>query len=133
MADRKIKVLMAKPGLDGHFRGIFVVSRVLRDAGMEVIYGGNMSPEAIAETAIQEDVDVIGLSILVDTYMKQVEAVIKALKKREKEDVLLLLGGIIFEEDVSKLKEMGVAEIFGPGGRLEEISEYIRRHVPVSV
>jgi methylmalonyl-CoA mutase C-terminal domain/subunit len=131
MADRKIKVLMAKPGLDGHFRGILVVTRALRDAGMEVIYGGNMSPEEIAETALQEDVDVVGLSILVDTYKRLVEAVIEALKRKGKADVLLLLGGIIFEEDISLLKEMGVAEVFGPGEALDDISDYVRRHAPV--
>ena len=132
MAERKIKVLMAKPGMDGHWRGIIVVAGVLRDAGMEVIYGGNLSPEAIAETAVQEDVDVVGLSILVDTYMKLVKATCEALKKKGRGDVLLLVGGIIFDEDVPALKEMGVAEIFGPGGKVEDIVKYIHQHVTLN-
>ncbi len=131
MAERPIKVLMAKPGMDGHWRGIIVVTMALRDAGMEVIYGGNMSPEQIAETAMQEDVDVVGLSVLVDTYKRLVKDTRDALKLQGKEDVLLLLGGIIFEEDIPALKEMGVAEVFGPGGQMEDIVEYIRRNAPV--
>jgi methylmalonyl-CoA mutase C-terminal domain/subunit len=131
MAEKPIKVLMAKPGMDGHWRGIIVVTMALRDAGMEVIYGGNMSPAQIAETAMQEDVDVVGLSVLVDTYNKLVKDTRDALKLQGKEDVLLLLGGIIFDEDIPALKEMGVAEVFGPGGQMEEIVEYIRRNAPV--
>ena len=129
MVERKIKVLMAKPGMDGHWRGMIVVTRALRDAGMEVIYGGNMSPEEIAETAVQEDVDVVGLSILVDTYMRLVKATSEALKKKGKGDALLLLGGIIFEEDLPAVKKMGVAEVFGPGGRIEDIVGFIHQHV----
>ena len=126
MVKRKIKVLMAKPGMDGHWRGMIVVSRALSDAGMEVIYGGNMSPEAIAETAVQEDVDVVGLSILVDTYMRLVKATSEDLKRKGKGDALLLVGGIIFDEDIPALKEMGVAGIFGPGGKVEDIIKFIR-------
>lgn len=132
MVERKIKVLMAKPGMDGHWRGMIVVSRALSDAGMEVIYGGNMSPEAIAETAVQEDVDVVGLSILVDTYMRLVKATSEALKRKGKGDALLLVGGIIFDEDISALKEMGVAEIFGPGGQVEDIIKFIRQQVSLA-
>jgi len=127
MVERKIKVLMAKPGMDGHWRGMIVVTRALRDAGMEVIYGGNMSPEEIAETAVQEDVDVVGLSILVDTYMRLVKATSEALKRKGKGDALLLVGGIIFEEDLPAIKKMGVAGVFGPGGRIEDIVEFIRQ------
>jgi methylmalonyl-CoA mutase C-terminal domain/subunit len=129
MAESKIKVLMAKPGMDGHWRGMIVVTTALRDAGMEVIYGGNMSPEEIAETAVQEDVDVVGLSILVDTYMRLVKAISEALKRKGKGDVLLVVGGIIFDEDIPALKKMGVAEIFGPGGNVEDIIKFIRQRV----
>ena len=129
MAERRIKVLMVKPGMDGHWRGIIVVTMALRDAGMEVIYGGNMSPAQIAETAMQEDVDVVGMSILVDTYMRLVKDTGEALKAAGKGDVLLLMGGIIFDEDIPALKEMGVSEIFGPGAEVKEIVEYIRRNV----
>ena len=129
MAESKIKVLMAKPGMDGHWRGMIVVTRALRDAGMEVIYGGNMSPEEIAETALQEDVDVVGLSILVDTYMRLVKAISDALKRKGKGDVLLVVGGIIFDEDIPALNEMGVARVFGPGGHMEDIIGFIRQQV----
>jgi methylmalonyl-CoA mutase C-terminal domain/subunit len=122
---KKIKVLMAKPGLDGHWRGMLVVTSALREAGMEVIYGGLMSPEEIAETAVQEDVDVVGLSFLADTYMGLVKATSTALKQRGKGDVMLLLGGIIFEEDIPALEQMGVARIFGPGTQVEDIVEFI--------
>ena len=129
--ERKIRVLMAKPWVDGHWRGLIVVTQALRDAGMEVIYGGNLTPEQIAEIAVQEDVNVIGLSFLVDTYMVLVPKVIEELKRKGKEDVLLILGGIIFEDDIAALKEMGVAEIFGPGSDLEEIVKFVRQHAPV--
>ena len=132
MAERPIKVLMAKPGMDGHWRGIIVVTTALRDAGMEVIYGGNMSPEQIAEAAMQEDVDVVGLSVLVDTYMRLVRDTREALKSCGKGDVLLLVGGIIFDEDIPVLKEMGVAEVFGPGGQVVDIVEYIRLNAMVA-
>jgi methylmalonyl-CoA mutase C-terminal domain/subunit len=125
MSVKKISVLMAKPGLDGHWRGMIVVTRALRDAGMEVIYGGNMSPEEIAVTAVQEDVDVVGLSILVDTYMPLVKATSEALNREGKGDVLLLVGGIIFEEDIPALEQMGVARVFGPGERVEDIVEFV--------
>jgi methylmalonyl-CoA mutase C-terminal domain/subunit len=132
MAERPIKVLMAKPGMDGHWRGIIVVTMALRDAGMEVIYGGNMSPAQIAEAAMQEDVDVVGLSVLVDTYMRLVRDTEEALKALGKGDVLLLVGGIIFDEDIPFLKKMGVSEVFGPGGQVEDIVEYIRLNAMVT-
>jgi len=129
MAQEKTKVLMAKPGLDGHWRGIIVVSQALRDAGMEVVYGGNMTPVEIAEAAVQEDVDVVGLSILAPGYMKLVAETVEELKRRGKGDVLLLLGGTIFEEDIPALKEMGVAGVFRPGTPLEDIVKFVRERV----
>ncbi len=131
---KPIRVLVAKPGLDGHDRGAKVVARALRDAGFEVIYTGiRRTPAEIAETALQEDVDVVGLSILSGAHLELTPLVIEELKKRGLEpnkDVLVLLGGIIPEEDVPKLQEMGVAKVFGPGTPLEEIAEYIRNEVP---
>jgi methylmalonyl-CoA mutase C-terminal domain/subunit len=127
VSEKKVKVLMAKPGLEGHWRGIVVVSSALRDAGFEVIYGGNMMPTEIATTAVQEDVDVVGLSILSANYMLLVSQTIKELKNHGKGDVLVLLGGIIYEEDFPALKEMGVAEIFIPGTPLPDIVESVRK------
>ncbi|MBO8179534.1 MAG: cobalamin B12-binding domain-containing protein [Archaeoglobus sp.] len=131
---RKIRVIVAKPGLDGHDRGAKVVARALRDAGFEVIYTGiRRTPEEIAETALQEDADVVGLSILSGAHLELTPMVIEELRKRGLEpnrDVLVLLGGIVPEEDVPKLKEMGVAKVFGPGTPLSEIIEFIRAEVP---
>jgi len=131
---RKIRVIVAKPGLDGHDRGAKVVARALRDAGFEVIYTGiRRTPEEIAETALQEDADVVGLSILSGAHLELTPMVIEELKKRGLEpnkDVLVVLGGIVPEEDVEKLKEIGVAKVFGPGTPLEEIIEFIRAEVP---
>jgi len=131
---RKIRVIVAKPGLDGHDRGAKVVARALRDAGFEVIYTGiRRTPEEIAETALQEDADVIGLSILSGAHLELTPMIIEELKKRSLEpnkDVLVVLGGIVPEEDVEKLKEIGVAKVFGPGTPLEEIIEFIRAEVP---
>jgi len=128
---RKIRVIVAKPGLDGHDRGAKVVARALRDAGFEVIYTGiRRTPEEIAETALQEDADVVGLSILSGAHLELVPLVIEALKRRGLEpnkDVLVILGGIVPEEDIVKLEEMGVARVFGPGTPLEEIIEFISR------
>ena len=126
MSEKKVKVLMAKPGLEGHWRGMVVVSSALRDAGFEVIYGGNMMPTEIATTVVQEDVDVVGLSILSANYMLLVSQTIKELKNHGKGDVLVLLGGIIYEDDFPPLKEMGVAEIFVPGTPLPDIVESVR-------
>ncbi|WP_456468614.1 cobalamin B12-binding domain-containing protein [Archaeoglobus sp.] len=131
---RKIRVIVAKPGLDGHDRGAKVVARALRDAGFEVIYTGiRRTPEEIAETALQEDADVVGLSILSGAHLELTPLVIEELRKRGLEpnrDVLVILGGIVPEEDVEKLREMGVAKVFGPGTPLEEIIEFIRSEVP---
>lgn len=121
------KVLMAKPGLDAHWRGIIVVSRALRDAGMEVVYGGNMTPQEIAEAAIQEDVQVVGLSILAPGHMRLISETLNALREREAEHILVMVGGAIPEEDVAPLKEMGVAEVFRPGSPLEDIVAFIRQ------
>jgi len=128
--ERKIKVLIAKPGLNGHDRGAKVVARALRDAGMEVIYTGiRQTPEQIAETAIQEDVDVVGLSILSGAHMELLPRVVELLRQRGADDVLIIAGGIIPDEDVPKLKEAGIAEVFGPGTPTSRVVEYIRRNV----
>jgi methylmalonyl-CoA mutase C-terminal domain/subunit len=131
---RKIRVIVAKPGLDGHDRGAKVVARALRDAGFEVIYTGiRRTPEEIAETALQEDADVVGLSILSGAHLELTPMVIEELRKRGLEpnrDVLVIVGGIVPEEDVPKLKEMGVAKVFGPGTPLNEIIDFIRAEVP---
>lgn len=129
MADKKIRILMAKPGLEGHWVGLLVVSRTLRDAGYEVIYGGNMTPETIAEAAVQEDVDVVGLSILSANYVDLVPRTIEELRKRGKGDMPVLLGGIIFEEDFDLLKDMGVAGIFPSGTPLEDIVQFLQQKV----
>lgn len=134
---KKIRVLIAKPGLDGHDRGAKVIARALRDAGFEVIYTGiRRTPAEIAETALQEDVDVVGLSILSGAHLELVPPVIEELKKRGLEpgkDVLVLVGGIIPPEDVPKLKELGVAEVFGPGTPLNEIIDYIKKNAGMKV
>ncbi len=127
MAERKIRVLIAKPGLDGHDRGAKVIARALRDAGMEVIYTGlRQTPEMIAEAALQEDVDVVGLSILSGAHMALVPRVKELLNAEGLDDVLLLIGGIIPDEDVPKLQQMGVSAVFGPGTNTQEIVEHIR-------
>lgn len=124
-----IRVLVAKPGLDGHDRGAKVLARALRDAGMEVIYTGLFqTPEMIVETAIQEDVDIIGLSILSGAHDVLVPKVTELLKKRKVKDVMLLVGGIIPQEDERKLKKIGVAEVFGPGTSTKDIVKYIEAH-----
>jgi methylmalonyl-CoA mutase C-terminal domain/subunit len=126
MTEEKIRVLIAKPGLDGHDRGAKVIARALRDAGMEVIYTGlRQTPEMIAEAALQEDVDVIGLSILSGAHMALLPRVMAELRAEGLEDVLVVVGGIIPEEDVVPLKEMGVSEVFGPGTSTDAIVEHI--------
>lgn len=126
MSERKIRVLVAKPGLDGHDRGAKVIARALRDAGMEVIYTGlRQTPEMIAEAALQEDVDVVGLSILSGAHMALVPRILELLRAAELGDVLVLVGGIIPDEDVPALKEMGVSGIFGPGTATQAIVEHI--------
>jgi methylmalonyl-CoA mutase C-terminal domain/subunit len=125
--ERKIRVLIAKAGLDGHDRGAKVVAAALRDAGMEVIYTGlRQTPEMIVQAAIQEDVDVIGVSILSGAHMTIFPKIIKLMKEKGLDDVLLIAGGIIPDEDIPKLKEMGVAEIFTPGTLTTEIVSFIK-------
>jgi methylmalonyl-CoA mutase C-terminal domain/subunit len=127
MAEKKIRVLIAKPGLDGHDRGAKIVARALRDAGMEVIYTGlHQTPEQIVETAIQEDVDHIGLSCLSGAHMTLFPKVIELLKKNDAEDITVSGGGIIADEDVPKLKKAGIAGVFGPGTPTTEIVEFIK-------
>ena len=125
--ERKIRVLVAKPGLDGHDRGAKVVARALRDAGMEVIYTGlRQTPEMIAEAALQEDVDVVGLSILSGAHMALVPRVMELLKANRQEHVKVFIGGIIPDEDTPKLKEIGVTGVYGPGAPTEQIIADIR-------
>ena len=122
MTERKIRVLVAKPGLDGHDRGAKVVARALRDAGMEVIYTGlRQTPEMIAEAALQEDVDAVGLSILSGAHMALVPRVLELLAANGMPDVKVFLGGIVPDEDIPRLAEMGVAGVYGPGSNTEAI------------
>jgi methylmalonyl-CoA mutase C-terminal domain/subunit len=128
---RKIRVLIAKPGLDSHDRGAKVVARALRDAGMEVIYTGlRQTPELIAETALQEDVDVIGLSILSGAHKTLFPRIMNLLKQKGLTDVMVFAGGIIPEEDIPELKKLGIKEIFGPGTTTEAIIRYVFDNVP---
>jgi methylmalonyl-CoA mutase C-terminal domain/subunit len=128
---RKIRVLIAKPGLDSHDRGAKVVARALRDAGMEVIYTGlRQTPEQIVETALQEDVDVIGLSILSGAHKTQFPRIMQLLKDQELTDIMVFAGGIIPQEDVTDLKRLGIKEIFGPGTRTEDIIRYVMKNLP---
>jgi methylmalonyl-CoA mutase C-terminal domain/subunit len=126
-----IRVLVAKPGLDGHDRGAKVVARALRDAGMEVIYTGiRQTPEMIAEAALQEDVDVVGLSILSGAHLVLVPRVIEALRARGVDDVLVVVGGIVPPADAARLKGEGVAEVFGPGTPMQAIVDFVRASAP---
>lgn len=128
--ERKIRVLVAKPGLDGHDRGAKVVARALRDAGMEVIYTGlQQTPDMIVEAALQEDVDVVGLSILSGAHMALLPRIVDLLRQRGGEDILVVAGGIIPDEDVEPLKEAGIAGIYGPGTPTGEIVAFIRERV----
>jgi methylmalonyl-CoA mutase C-terminal domain/subunit len=130
MTERKIRVLVAKPGLDGHDRGAKVVARALRDAGMEVIYTGlRQTPEMIAEAALQEDVDVVGLSILSGAHMALAPRVLELLKGNGQENVRVFLGGIIPDEDLPRLKALGIAGVYGPGAPTEQIVAEIRAAV----
>ncbi|MGQ9502044.1 MAG: cobalamin B12-binding domain-containing protein [Anaerolineae bacterium] len=125
-----IRVLIAKLGLDGHDRGAMVVARALRDAGMEVIYTGlRQTPEMVAEAALQEDVDVVGLSILSGAHMVLLPRTVDVLHERGLRDVLIIAGGIIPDEDVPVLKECGVHAVFGPGSSTQDIVNFIREHV----
>lgn len=124
---KKIRVLIGKPGLDGHDRGAKIIARALRDAGMEVIYSGlHRTPEEIVSIAVQEDVDVIGLSILSGAHMTIFPKILDLLKKEEAEDMLLFGGGIIPDEDKEELKKLGVAEIFGPGTSTQDVIDYLK-------
>jgi len=126
--NRKIRVLIAKPGLDGHDRGVKAVARGLRDAGMEVIYLGlRLTPEQIAESAIQEDVDVVGLDCLSGAHMALFPKTVKLIRDKGSNDILVIGGGIIPKKDIPKLKEAGIAQIFGPGTPLEEIVKFIEK------
>ena len=130
--EKKIRVLIAKPGLDGHDRGAKVIARALRDAGMEVIYTGlRQTPGMIANAALQEDVDVVGLSILSGAHMSLVPRVLELLKANQQKDVLVFVGGIIPEEDGKQLREMGVCGVFGPGTAMAEVVEEIRKAVDI--
>ncbi|MFC2067250.1 cobalamin B12-binding domain-containing protein [Chloroflexota bacterium] len=125
--EKKIKVLMAKAGLDGHDRGILMVCLALSDAGMEVIYTGrHQTPEAIAVTAVQEDVDIVGLSSLADAHRTLAPKLVNELRKRERGDKPVLLGGFIQPEDIPELKRQGVTEVFGLDVKLDEIVDYIK-------
>ena len=131
--ERRIRVLVAKPGLDGHDRGAKVIARALRDAGMEVIYTGlRQTPEMIVNAALQEDVQVIGLSILSGAHGAIVPRVMQLLKDRGMEDVLVVVGGIIPDDDAVELKKLGVAGIFQPGSSLDSIVQFIREHTQLT-
>jgi methylmalonyl-CoA mutase C-terminal domain/subunit len=130
MPEQKIRVLVAKPGLDGHDRGAKVVARALRDAGMEVIYTGiRQTPEMIVESALQEDVDVIGLSILSGAHMALLPIITQKLAEAGLEDVLITAGGIIPDEDIAPLKEVGIDAVFTPGVSTQEIIDFIKANV----
>src|ERR1700716_1295526 len=132
--DLRIRVLVAKPGLDGHDRGAKVIARALRDAGMEVIYTGlRQTPEMIVNTALQEDVQVIGLSILSGAHNAIVPRVMELLKQQEMTDVVVIVGGIVPDEDAAQLKRLGVAALFQPGASLQEIVDFIRSSVNQTV
>ncbi|MCB0105441.1 MAG: cobalamin B12-binding domain-containing protein [Caldilineaceae bacterium] len=134
MTQEKIRVLVAKPGLDGHDRGAKVVARALRDAGFEVIYTGiRQTPQMIAEAALQEDVDVVGLSILSGAHMTLCPKVVDLLRGQGQDDVLVVIGGIVPDEDIPLLKEKGIAAVFGPGTSTEAIGDYIRTNVRTKV
>ncbi len=128
--DDRIRVLIAKPGLDGHDRGAKVIARALRDAGMEVIYTGlRQTPEMIASAALQEDVQVIGLSILSGAHSAIVPRLMQLLAEKEMTDVMVILGGIIPDEDVESMKKLGVAAVFQPGAPLQQIVQFIRSNI----
>ena len=130
MKQENIRVLVAKPGLDGHDRGAKVIARALREAGMEVIYTGlRQSPEMIVEAALQEDVDVIGLSILSGSHMELFPIIVKGLKRKGMKDVLIVAGGIIPEEDVPALKEIGIEAIFRPGAMTQDVVDFIKKAI----
>lgn len=128
-SEERIRVLLAKPGLDGHDRGVKVIARALRDAGMEVIYTGlRQTPEQVVAAAVQEDVDAIGLSILSGAHMTLFPRVVELARDEGLDDVIIFGGGIIPDEDIPRLKERGVTEVFTPGARMEDIIEFIRKN-----
>ena len=127
VSEKKIRVVVAKPGLDGHDRGAKIIARALRDAGMEVIYTGlHQTPEQIVETVIQEDADAVGLSILSGAHMTLVPRVVELLREQGADDVVVTLGGTIPSDDVKELKQLGVAEVFTPGASTQEAVDFIR-------
>ena len=129
--DRKIRVVVAKPGLDGHDRGAKIVARTLRDAGMEVIYTGlHQTPEQIVETAIQEDADAVGISLLSGAHMTLVPRILELLRENGAEDVLVVLSGTIPDDDAEQLKAQGVAAVFGPGAPTTDIVDFLKGAVP---
>ncbi|MBI3287461.1 MAG: cobalamin B12-binding domain-containing protein [Chloroflexi bacterium] len=128
MSEPKVRILIAKPGLDGHDRGAKVVARALRDAGFEVIYTGlRQTPEMIAEAALQEDVDAVGLSILSGAHMTLFPKIMQELRRRELEKVVVFAGGIIPDEDVPALEALGIAKVFGPGSSTQDIIQFVRQ------
>src|SRR5436190_9045724 len=130
-SNRKIRVVVAKPGLDGHDRGAKIIARALRDAGMEVIYTGlHQTPEQIVETVLQEDADAVGLSILSGAHMTLVPRIVELLREQGADDVIVVVGGTIPNEDIPELKQLGVAEIFTPGASVQGIVDYIQEAVP---
>ena len=130
MASRKLRILVAKPGLDGHDRGAKVIARALRDAGMEVIYTGlRQTPEMIAAAALQEDVDAVGISILSGAHNTLCPRIVQLLREQGMDDCLVLVGGIVPQEDIQRLKDQGVAEVFLPGTSTEEIIRFLREKV----
>lgn len=132
MSERKIRVLVAKPGLDGHDRGAKVIARALRDAGMEVIYTGlRQTPEMIASAALQEDVDAVGISILSGAHNTLCPRIVNLLRENGMDDTLVLVGGIVPQEDIATLKAIGVSEIFLPGTSTEDIVAFIRKNIRV--
>jgi len=132
MTEGRIRVLLAKPGLDGHDRGAKVVARALRDAGMEVIYTGiRQTPDMIVEAAIQEDADVVGLSILSGAHLELFPPIIEGLKEQGREDALVIAGGIIPEDDIPALQQMGIKAIFGPGTSTEDIISFIQKEANI--
>ena len=134
MSERKIRVLVATPGLDGHDRGAKVVARALRDAGFEVIYTGiRQTPQMIVEAALQEDVDVIGLSILSGAHMALAPKIMQEIQQSGMDDIVVLMGGIIPDEDVEALKAMGIKGVFGPGTSTQDIVDFIRAQVRAAV
>jgi len=132
--DAKLRILVAKPGLDGHDRGAKIVARALRDAGMEVIYTGiRQTPEMIAEAALQEDVDGVGISILSGAHLELFPRIVEELQKRGMDDVVVFAGGIIPEEDVPALKKIGIKDVFGPGASTVDIIQFVKDNVQVKV